>query len=101
LPLHIPERAILLASNPGDVILDCFAGGGSSLHAANLHDRLWIGGEYGKPVATLRRIKTFIGENETALPPERLLSCFTESFRSAVIETDISRKDRPIKSTEN
>lgn len=100
LPLHIPERAILLASNPGDVILDCFAGGGSSLHAANLHGRLWIGGEYGKPVATLRRIKTFIGDNETALPPERLLSCFTESFRSAVIETDISRTDRPIKSTE-
>jgi site-specific DNA-methyltransferase (adenine-specific) len=100
LPLHIPERAILLASNPGDVVLDCFAGGGSTLHAAQLHNRLWIGGEYGQPVATLKRIKTFIGDKETPSPPNRLLSCFNDNFRDTVIRVDVSSDDRPIKSTE-
>lgn len=96
LPLHIPERAILMASNPGDVVLDCFAGGGSTLHAAHLHNRLWIGGEFGEPVAALRRIGTFIGTEETSSPNARLLSCFSDSFRSSAIHTDANGNGRPV-----
>ena len=95
LPLHIPERAILMASNPGDVVLDCFVGGGSTLQAAHMHDRLWIGGELGEPVAALQRIATFIGEAETNKPSQRLLSCFTDSQQLA-LKTSVNGHKRPI-----
>lgn len=45
LKLVIPERAILMSTNEGDVVLDFFAGGGSTLQAAELHGRAWVGGE--------------------------------------------------------
>jgi site-specific DNA-methyltransferase (adenine-specific) len=96
LPLHVPERVILMASNPDDVILDCFAGGGSTLHAAHLHNRLWIGGEISKPSAALRRIATFIGTDETANPPRRLLTCLTKQTRDAVTHIDTNNRNRPI-----
>jgi site-specific DNA-methyltransferase (adenine-specific) len=100
LPLHVPERAILMASNPGDVILDCFAGGGSTLQAAHLHGRLWIGGEFGEPVAALQRIATFVGRAEVARPPKRLLSCFNEGFQRAAIIGSVNGHKRPIEAIE-
>lgn len=45
LKLMIPERAILLSTNPGDVVLDPFGGGGSTYQAAERHHRNWIGVE--------------------------------------------------------
>lgn len=37
------ERIILNSSNPDSIILDCFAGSGSTLRAATKYDRTWIG----------------------------------------------------------
>jgi site-specific DNA-methyltransferase (adenine-specific) len=96
LPVQIPERAILMASKPGDLVLDCFAGSGTTLHAAQQHGRFWIGGEFGEPVAALRRIKTFFGEAETANPPARISSCFNARFRASVIEPYIRGAVKPI-----
>jgi site-specific DNA-methyltransferase (adenine-specific) len=96
LPMQIPERAILIASNPGDIILDCFAGGGSTLHAAHLANRLWIGGEIGEPKAALQRIATFIGTEEAETPPRRLLDCFTKDFRNSIKAVNKTASDRPI-----
>ncbi|HIE32988.1 MAG TPA: hypothetical protein EYP81_02930, partial [Thermodesulfobacteriaceae bacterium] len=45
LKLMIPERAILISTNPGDIVLDPFGGGGSTYQAAQKHDRFWIGTE--------------------------------------------------------
>ncbi len=45
LKLIIPERAILMSTNPGDVVLDPFGGGGSTFQAAEKHHRNWIGVE--------------------------------------------------------
>lgn len=45
LKLIIPERAILISTNPGDVVFDPFGGGGSTYQAAELHHRNWIGTE--------------------------------------------------------
>jgi len=39
----IPERAILISTNPGDIILDPFGGGGSTFQAAESSHRYWIG----------------------------------------------------------
>jgi site-specific DNA-methyltransferase (adenine-specific) len=48
LKLMIPERAILISTNPGDLVLDPFGGGGSTFQAAEKHHRNWIGVElYG------------------------------------------------------
>ena len=43
LKLIIPERAILISTNPGDIVLDPFGGGGSTYDAAEKNYRNWIG----------------------------------------------------------
>ncbi|WP_305733279.1 DNA-methyltransferase [Trichlorobacter ammonificans] len=45
LKLVIPERAILISTNPGDIVFDPFGGGGSTYQAAEIHHRNWIGTE--------------------------------------------------------
>lgn len=42
-PLPLMERIIRTASQPGDVILDAFCGCGTTVEAAALHKRKWIG----------------------------------------------------------
>jgi DNA modification methylase len=42
-PLELLERIIMASSNPGDVVLDPFAGSGTTLVAAERLDRGWIG----------------------------------------------------------
>ena len=37
------ERIIKASSNPGDIVLDCFCGSGTTLEAASKLDRHWIG----------------------------------------------------------
>ena len=45
LKLMIPERAILISTEPGDLVLDPFGGGGSTFQAAEANHRNWIGTE--------------------------------------------------------
>jgi site-specific DNA-methyltransferase (adenine-specific) len=45
LKLMIPERAILIATNPEELVLDPFGGGGSTFQACERHARHWIGTE--------------------------------------------------------
>ncbi len=45
MPIALAERAILTATEPGDVVLDPFAGSGTALEAAAKHGRRWIGVE--------------------------------------------------------
>ncbi len=47
-PVDLIERALALASKPGDLVLDCFAGSGSTLVAAERNDRRWIGCDLGR-----------------------------------------------------
>jgi site-specific DNA-methyltransferase (adenine-specific) len=80
LPLHIPERAILMASNPGDVVLDVFGGSGSTYHAAQLHGRRWIGCEVGDVTPILRRLETVFKLNHLESIDSRLGKCFKKGF---------------------
>ena len=41
-PLALLERAVLLASNPGELLLDPFGGAGTLAVAAAKHDRRWL-----------------------------------------------------------
>jgi site-specific DNA-methyltransferase (adenine-specific) len=97
LPLQIPERAILLATKTGDVVLDCFAGGGSTLHAAEQHGRYWIGVDIASYKSSLQRIKTFLDAREASAPPKRLQECFTRDFVRAALTIDPESRSRPIK----
>ena len=42
-PLRLMERLVLAGSNPGDLVLDCFAGSGSTLLACDRLNRNWVG----------------------------------------------------------
>lgn len=42
-PIELLNRIVKASSNPGDLVLDCFAGAGTTLVAADLLGRRWIG----------------------------------------------------------
>lgn len=44
-PIQLPGHFIKLHTKPGDIVLDCFAGGGSTCIAAEKLQRKWIGFE--------------------------------------------------------
>lgn len=52
----IPERTILMSTNPEDVILDPFGGGGSTYVAAELNGRYWVGSEIGDCTPVIERL---------------------------------------------
>ena len=81
LPVHIPERIILMASNPGDVVLDIF-GGGSTYHAAQMHERFWIGCDIAEASirATLSRFATIWGPEEQDMPLDEVTRCFKPEY---------------------
>ncbi len=43
LKITIPERAVLISTNPNDVVLDPFGGGGSTYQVCEQNGRRWIG----------------------------------------------------------
>lgn len=76
-PLALLDRIIQIGSNPGDIVLDPFCGSGTTLVAAQLIDRRWLGSDisfeaYSLSVERLERrfglrpgIDFNIGENAT------------------------------------
>jgi len=55
MPEAVLERIIRVASNPGDVVLDPFAGSGTTLAVAKRLGRRWIGFELSKKYAAAAR----------------------------------------------
>ena len=67
--LRLLETLVLASSNPGDVVLDCFAGSGTTLVAAEMHRRRWIGVD-SSPLAireTTARLRRIVGCRAFAL----------------------------------
>jgi len=63
MPVDLLERIVLACSRPGEVVLDPFAGSGTTLVAAAKNDRRWVGVELSKDYA--RRAARRVAE-ETA-----------------------------------
>lgn len=59
-PIELPSRAIRLLTDPGETVLDCFLGSGTSAVAAINARREFIGVERDKKYAALARKR--IGE---------------------------------------
>jgi site-specific DNA-methyltransferase (adenine-specific) len=58
LKLTIPERAIQISTEPGDIVLDPFGGGGSTYQAAEALGRRWIGVELYDCAHIERRLRS-------------------------------------------
>jgi len=63
MPVRLLDRIVLACSRPGDVVLDPFAGSGTTLVAAARHGRRWVGTELSEQYASLatRRIEEDMG----------------------------------------
>jgi len=100
LPMHVPERAILMSSNRHDIVLDVFGGGGSTYHAAQQYERYWIGCELGNTEAILRRIASLFGYQEPPFPPTRVTACFNEKLRNKFFGRSRAKSTRKITTVE-
>lgn len=78
LPVVISERVMLISTNKGDVFLDPFVGGGSTLYVAETNDRYWIGSEIGKTKYAIKRILEAPQAIACTVLPKKLHSVFQE-----------------------
>jgi adenine-specific DNA-methyltransferase len=67
-PEALVERILKASSNPGDIVLDCFIGSGTTAAAAQNLGRRWIGCDINKGAiqTTCKRLQTII-EEQTAV----------------------------------
>jgi adenine-specific DNA-methyltransferase len=67
-PEALLERLVLSSSNPGDIILDCFIGSGTTAAVAQKLGRRWIGCDINKGAiqTTAKRLQTIIAEQSAA-----------------------------------
>lgn len=70
----IPGRAIQISTNPGDIVLDPFGGGGSTYQEAQRLGRLWLGCEVGDCTPIERRFEEFAPLTLRRRPPREILS---------------------------
>lgn len=97
LPIHIPERIILMATNKEteNICLDVFGGGGSTYHAAQMHNRFWIGCD-ANDRPSLSRFATIWGRTEEEKLNPKLAECFEEAFIERLLNEKKSGNIHPI-----
>jgi DNA modification methylase len=68
LPVELPKRAILATSEPGDLVVDCFNGNGTTGLAALLTGRKYLGIERSEKYAAQseRWIKAQLSQHQQA-----------------------------------
>lgn len=77
----IPERALRISTNEGDIVLDPFGGGGSTYQAAQQLNRLWLGSEIADCGPAIARIQAHFGLTGIGNPPQKLLEVFKSPMR--------------------
>jgi len=71
-PEALLDRIIKVSSNPGDLVLDCFAGSGTTLAVAEKLDRRWIGVDCGKlAIYTMQKRLLNIAKSKDLENPEK------------------------------
>ncbi len=69
-PEKLLHRILLLATDEGDIVLDCFGGSGTTFAVAQKMNRRWIGVEVGKHAETHiipRLVKVLTGEDQIGI----------------------------------
>ena len=72
----IAARCFAMATNPGDIVMDPFGGGGSSFEAAQGLKRYWIGSEITSCQPIAERLRDKFPGSERVNPPRKLLAAF-------------------------
>lgn len=88
LKLMIPERAILISTNQGDLVYDPFGGGGSTYQAAEKHNRRWIGTE----LYDCHHIKTRLEESYPILFNRKMNIDLQELFLDEDCQNEVLRR---------
>ncbi len=71
-PEALLQRIIQAASNPGDLVMDCFAGSGTTPAVAEKLGRRWIGCDFGKhSIYTMQRRMLRIAETRDLLAAKK------------------------------
>lgn len=70
----IPSRAIEISTEPEDIVLDPFGGGGSTFQEAQRLGRYWIGSEIGHCDAIEQRFEAFAPTTLGRKPPQKVRS---------------------------
>lgn len=71
-PEALLERIVRASSNPGDLVLDCFAGSGTTLAVAEKLGRRWIGVDCGKlAIYTMQKRLLNIAESKDLEDPQK------------------------------
>ena len=99
----IPSRCIEISTNPGEVVLDSFGGGGSTYEAAQRLGRYWIGSEIGDcSIITERLSRNFTGLNGS-LPDQlsRVFALPNPTFSIPLIQCPKSPKKSSITEPKN
>ena len=91
LPIIIPERLILMASNTGDIVLDIFGGSGSTYYAAQLHKRRWLGCDLGDVTNIIKRLKAAFELTPKKSIDKEFLKCFDREFISIKLKEYIGK----------
>ncbi|HBE40303.1 MAG TPA: restriction endonuclease subunit M [Bacteroidales bacterium] len=73
-PERVLERVIQSTSNPGDIVLDCFLGSGTTTAVAQRLGRKWIGCDINKGAIqiTAKRLQTIIQEQIEAFEKSKI-----------------------------
>ncbi len=79
----IPERAVLMSTNPDDVVLDPFGGGGTTFQIAEKNHRYWIGMEIGPCEPIVERLQYFVNAKFGHLSGDELRACFVNDATSS------------------
>ena len=93
MPLALLERIVLACSNPGDLVLDPFAGSGTTLLAAARHGRRWVGVELSKAYATRARKRIAAGKAAGEPQPKGPLSHMGRTQRNNRIQREEKATD--------
>ena len=66
-PERLAERVLLLATNPGDLVMDAFLGSGTTAAVAHKMGRRWIGIEKGRQAETLcaKRLRAVVAGEDS------------------------------------
>lgn len=94
------RRIVSASSNPGDIVLDCFAGSGTTLVAADMLGRNWIGID-NSPEALRTMLRRFMHGSEpmgdfvgkpAAIHPSPTLSLFEASAEDVGLSSDEAKQ---------
>ncbi len=72
-PEALLERVILASSNPGDIVIDCFLGSGTTIAVAQKLGRRWIGADINKGAiqTTIKRLQRLMQEQSEKLKSKK------------------------------